>query len=98
MKFKRISSGKVLFNDITALDDESGKVYSGLIYPNPAGDLMFLLSENDMKFSICNSAGIIVMQGLSLEKEIDISDLPAGLYLVTLEGDDQLISQKLIIK
>ena len=98
VKFKRISSGKVLFNDITALDDESGKVYSGLIYPNPAGDLMFLLSENDMKFSICNSAGIIVMQGLSLEKEIDISDLPAGLYLVTLEGDDQLISQKLIIK
>jgi hypothetical protein len=68
------------------------------LYPNPASDILNIETENELK-----SVEIYSIQGQKVlsagSKEINISNLTSGLYLVQVTDiDDIIATQKLIIK
>jgi hypothetical protein len=72
------------FFEFTSVDENSTETVS--LYPNPADDKLYLEGlEEGCEISIFNALGMKVktttLQG---DSEINISDLPAGLYLVRM--------------
>lgn len=65
----------------------------GKIHPNPTKDRIIVTLNNDVKeeleLSITNTIGqeIYKQQLQTLENEINVSDLPSGLYIIQLKGN-----------
>ena len=68
--------------------------------PNPASDRLFLsVEENINKVSIYSITGQMVYQSSNqkgLESTIDISALTSGIYLITVDTEEEVITQKFI--
>jgi len=82
-------------NDLTA-DNETS------IYPNPASDMIFVSSTQLIKsISVFNSQGALVKSESPdcLSKNINIADLPKGLYIVRMmnKNDETICIKKLMI-
>lgn len=59
------------------------------IYPNPASDVLFVKGLDHFKYSILNSLGQIVRQGMYTDEGICVRSLSSGLYsirVLTLDG------------
>lgn len=74
------------------------------IFPNPSnGNFSFLLNstaDQNTEIEICDPDGRIVFTKRNLfngENEIDISDLPSGIYFLFLKNENKIISRKKII-
>ena len=72
------------FFNFTSVDEDGFETVN--LYPNPASDKLYLEGiKEEYKISIYNATGMMVktitLQG---DSEINISDLPAGLYLVRM--------------
>ena len=72
------------FFEFTSVDENGMETVS--LYPNPANDKLFLEGlEEESEISIYNAMGMKVktttLQG---DAEINISELPAGLYLLRI--------------
>ncbi|MFB6343452.1 T9SS type A sorting domain-containing protein [Saccharicrinis sp. FJH62] len=71
-----------------------------LIYPNPASDILQIEVLKAEQFNI----QIISLKGQSVfetkmdkpEKEIDVSNLKAGMYLIRISSKDKIVTEKLI--
>jgi hypothetical protein len=59
------------------------------IYPNPAGDKLFISSQKPVEnYTIQNLSGQTILQGVMLEKQyVDLKSLIKGAYLVCLMGN-----------
>lgn len=74
------------------------------IYPNPARDHFYLrvphLTEETIKLKIYNVLGNLLRTESIRYKvhRFDISKLPAGVYLVSLEGENSRETRKLVIR
>jgi hypothetical protein len=78
-----------------------------MIIPNPSAGKFRLIMNTDagnMKVTIYNLLGVKVYDGLfepaarfDMEKEIDISSQPKGIYILLVTGDKVSGSQKVII-
>ncbi len=71
-----------------------------LVYPNPATDKLYFKGvESNIKglVRLINSMGITALE-TEAAFEIDISGLPAGLYIVHLKTDDKLFLQTIVIQ
>ena len=74
------------------------------IYPNPAKDLINLSFNltNEYRWIIYNELGAIVNQSRTKKsygntsEKIDISDLKAGVYFVSIINDDKVITKEFI--
>lgn len=72
------------------------------VYPNPTMD--FLIIENGIEgkidIQILNTMGILVHEEILIDKEskIDISNYPAGIYILSLGANGQIQTQKIIKK
>jgi len=83
------SCGIIGTNDVSVLKVK--------VYPNPATDRITIFSSENRSISqvyIYNQLGQMVLQ--SAEKEIDVSVLPKGLYLLKIEGRDGIREMKLV--
>ena len=64
-------------------------------YPNPViTDLIIELPHNDIsQYTIFNSSGIIALSGKTknMRTKVDVSHLPSGVYLVTVNGNTKII-------
>jgi len=64
----------------------SGQSHTLVLYPNPADDYLYVegLNEKAVPFSVISMRGDLLKQGLlsSDNALVDISDLPAGMYLI----------------
>ena len=58
------------------------------IYPNPATDIVNIVSQNDSELSIYNATGKEIKRISTTQSNttIDISDLPNGIYFVVVDG------------
>jgi len=76
------------------------------IYPNPSTGRIFITFNkpvSETQISVYNVLGKLVSQSgqtgpLPLQKEIDLSGVPAGIYLLRIRADNRVYQQKLIIK
>jgi glucosylceramidase len=70
------------------------------IFPNPATDYISVecVHKQNLKLSIFNIVGELVLKNelLSSTSEIDISSLPAGMYIIKVSGMDRTVQQKII--
>ncbi len=95
-----------VFGTTTNTNSGAGEVANGVsgvnIYPNPStGQINFSLEESnyhDFQVAIFNNLGQAVSQG-SLERSLDLSALPSGVYHVRLvnEKTGELFSERLIL-
>lgn len=67
-----------------------------LIYPNPTSKMLKIASEENLDVSIFDKMGRLVLT--TDKKEIDISDLSDGIYIVRLNYDGKVIKTVEIIK
>ncbi len=67
------------------------------IYPNPSSDLVFLNSDLEiMSWSIFDLSGKLLLSGNTYNNSIDISELPAGLFLVSITTESETAVRKII--
>ena len=83
--------------------DEAGIYQNITIYPNPSSTQITIeLCETPLKntsLSIYNISGQQLISRLVNEPktEIDISNLPTGIYIVKLQTPKEVITQKLVV-
>jgi len=94
----------------TGIDDNESQISYMMVYPNPATDNLTISYSIDrdaeISISILNQLGQKVkreikqyQQAGSITENIDISEIPAGIYYVQVSnGDKSLLTQKLLIK
>lgn len=72
------------FFEFTSVDENGMEAVN--LYPNPASDKLYLEGlKDECEISIYNAIGMMVKtMTLQADSEINISDLPAGLYLVRI--------------
>ncbi|MBO7570638.1 MAG: T9SS type A sorting domain-containing protein [Bacteroidales bacterium] len=64
------------------------------IYPNPATDIVNIVSQNDSELAIYNATGKEIKRVSTTQNNtaIDISDLPNGMYFVVVDGHAQKLT------
>lgn len=69
------------------------------LYPNPTADLINLntLKETNGKIRIYNASGQLV-RAESLKKQIDVSELPNGVYQISIDTKSNVLTKKLVIQ
>lgn len=90
----------------TSIDDRASISGNIRIYPNPADGIVHLESDNqveDLNFSVLNSLGMVVYSRQikhtsKLAETINLSNLPKGVYIVKISGNNTSEQQKLILK
>jgi hypothetical protein len=72
----------------TGLPTTGGKDKQLYIYPNPANDMLYIQGiKGSKEYRMMNVTGALVKQGLLNKNSIDISGLPAGMYLLYAGGE-----------
>ena len=73
-----------------------------LIFPNPASEYVTIQSQSSIegKISVFNQLGAqLLSENISGNtKELHISNLPKGLYFVTISSENRKVTKKLIVK
>jgi hypothetical protein len=71
------------------------------VYPNPSTGLITVSNDNGFANSIriSNTAGqIVYTQDVNAEVTVDLASFGAGMYVVTVEGDNGSLVEKVVIK
>lgn len=66
------------------------------VYPNPTTDKIIIVSNSPQHSTMFNTAGQKILESNALE--LDVTDLPTGVYLLNLENTQNQISTFKIIK
>tara|TARA_B100001142_G_scaffold330264_1_gene397429 strand:- start:982 stop:4509 length:3528 start_codon:yes stop_codon:yes gene_type:complete len=98
--------GKYIFHEFRVVSTtalENLEDYPWKIYPNPTNGILSIqgLSNYNNSLRIYNKLGeLILYEKLNFEgviaKQIDISQLPAGIYFVHIEGSKEKVIKKLV--
>jgi hypothetical protein len=85
----------------SSLYQSQGHNAASRIYPNPASHYLFLnLQDGPAVIQVVNKDGIRVKEIAAADKSVglNVSDLPAGLYLVKIVQHNKLRTEKLLIE
>lgn len=75
---------------LTSLLSFSESANQPLIYPNPCSDKLFLCSNKFNEYNISNfQRNNLIKQRINKSNEIDVSELPAGVYFLNLYSKDE---------
>ena len=68
------------------------------IYPNPAKDYIYIdFPEEKIKsIKLYNLLGVLLKEQKSNKTSVDISSLPQGIYLLSIETDETVIAKKIV--
>jgi len=77
---------------ITAVEENLETLVKVTIYPNPASDIVNISFEealdSEVSFNLINSQGKVVksntIEAATIEKQIDLQDIPKGIYYLKL--------------
>ena len=100
-KFPYFYLGKSIEDILKPLDltvDEFEKIDQLIVYPNPASDVLFLSTDNTMKFErvqVYNLNGALV-KTFSNTSQVNISDLASGQYLLMVDHKGKLEYTKFV--
>ncbi|MEM7104371.1 MAG: HmuY family protein [Bacteroidota bacterium] len=98
---------KTFLTLITNIEDQEGPVNSFSVFPNPATDYINMAIEldgftGDATYQLVNPLGQTVIYGdVSVNDGLNVKtlniDLPSGIYILTLNIENQVISKQIII-
>lgn len=98
--------GRIIVEETTAVDDGLGPAAMS-VYPNPGFGQFFVsldksIAAKSISIDVVNLHGEVVYSGARSEKnetrQLDLSALPAGIYVVRVQGDNIAYRRKLIIE
>ncbi len=70
-----------------------------MVAPNPTTDFVKIITQKEIHhYKIYTQTGVLVKQGKLENKTIDFQELPNGIYLLTLDVNNQKITKKIIKK
>ena len=79
--------------DLGFVENESASLK---IYPNPVDDILYVETDNEVKYWITDLSGRTIQHGKT-DGSINLESLTNGLYIATFETDGQLFSEKIIV-
>ena len=98
----------ILFDPCTGIQETGSSTFSIALSPNPSEGIFFLaingVRNKDLKISVSDMDGttIIITSLRSTQntfvKKLDISRFPKGIYLVNVQTDDQVKTEKMVIR
>ena len=69
------------------------------VYPNPVSDYLTISNAPDATYAIISTAGRIMSEGTLLNSErLDVSSLPNGLYIVSVQQQDAQLTERILIQ
>lgn len=77
----------------TDIDEAKTKLFT--FYPNPTTGKLYIQSDNDFRIKLYSTTGSLLFD-VNNEKEIDLSSLKTGLYIIQFETGGKIITDKLI--
>jgi Secretion system C-terminal sorting domain len=86
-----------VYTDCAALGNSSSQYESIELYPNPVVDYLYLNFGNDKidNVFIYNLLGQLVLES-NTSNTIDVSNLKTGTYLIKIQSEDQIVTEKFI--
>lgn len=101
VRYEGLSKAPEFFDD-TTMGIRNAALSSGsdiTVYPNPARQTILVQSDIPVKnLQIFNFQGVCMVNVGKVEKEIDVSALPCGVYLVKIETDKDVVMKNVLIK
>jgi hypothetical protein len=94
-------SGMSTFDFNTLSVEEENNILELSLYPNPASDLVKIITPNginNLQIEMFDNAGKQIAIQLSEENTFDVSNIASGLYLVNIVSNDIKTTKKLIVK
>lgn len=90
----------IQFVDASTASSKDNRLENVSIYPNPATEIVHISTDIDSNISILNLAGQTVYstQAKSTSTVITVSDINAGVYIVSITSEGKSYKSKLIIK
>ncbi|WP_146194127.1 T9SS type A sorting domain-containing protein [Brumimicrobium oceani] len=77
---------EIIFGTLDLLENEIDEVK---IYPNPASEFLNIeLDKENLSYSIINMQGVLIDNGNVNAKQIDVSKLSSGMYVLQLSSKD----------
>lgn len=99
--YNTIDVGAYEFPEPTTIVGQENASDKIVIYPNPAGQKLFIDCSNAQSFSIFNMVGKFILsekKGQERISEIDISSLAEGVYIIKTIQNNMLYSHAIFIK
>ena len=98
-----ISENRVVVSQdgLVGIEDLQGNMMQ--VYPNPAKDVLYIecsQAAESMQWSLVNNLGQVVREGVSNggRQEINVKSLTDGMYVIRLEGKDNVAEIKVLIE
>lgn len=98
---KFVKNNIIYFGDpnVLAIEEKSNREASGLIYPNPANSKLNFRLDGIFQIKIYNSIGQLVFDNMLEEsKQLDVSNLSNGIYLIKMKSESFSLEKKIIIE
>jgi hypothetical protein len=86
---KRISNKIVGINEIENAEQIK-------VYPNPVSEKVFLEIKNKAEITLFDVYGREILK--TQQKELNVSDLPDGIYFLQLQTSDGMLTKKVVVQ
>lgn len=84
------------FQDVVSVDEITENV-SFQVYPNPTNDKIRIATNIAVRqIEIKNVLGEVLYSTESKVDEITVADFPSGVYILSVQGDNQIVSQRFV--
>lgn len=84
------------FNVLATAENQKTETKISL-YPNPAKDFIKINTDKDVNVKIYSVNGVLVKQGKTVNKTLNVSDLSNGNYIIQIDNNSNKQNLKLII-
>lgn len=83
---------------ITSLQNNVSNNDDIILFPNPTKDHLYFsgIKNSNGKIKLINSLGELVLE-TNLSEQVDLKEIPKGIYFVLIENDSQILTKKLVI-
>jgi|GEM_PF-1564432 len=92
-----VASKTVVVTQTGILANQEAKTFVTVIYPNPTSDILNIQTDQKIsKIEIYDTSGKLLKSNSGNEKNIKVSELAKGLYLIKIYSDNHIINYKFI--
>lgn len=88
--------GHVSYSDIQTVTINADAQANIQVFPNPTSGRIFFSQTIEGSFELFDAFGVLIRSGALTESALDISELPNGVYLLSLHTDQKRIVKRIL--